>query len=337
MEFARTCNVIVGPNGSGKTSVLEAIFLLGSGHSFRCHRTDTLIRVGTESFQVVGKVDGPSGQEVLGIQGSVDAKEFRIHGRPVRSAAELALQLPVQAIDPEVHRLIEDGPTRRRRFLDWGVFHVEPRFHGAWRRYHKALRQRNAAFRSTARPYAHRIWDQELIEQGDQIAAFRDSYLEGLHPFVFEVSRRLLGEEVVIEHQRGWRRNQGLAEALAGAEARDMVRAGTSVGPHRADLVLKIAGVPVRDRISRGQQKILACVLILAQQLYRASTSTLPACLLLDDPAAELDVDNLRILLNLVTEIPAQLIITALSTEALNCLPKFRLFHVEHGNIRAMA
>lgn len=330
-------NLIVGQNASGKTSLLEAIFLLGTGHSFRTHQTGALIRTGQSSFTTVGRIQSRHGSEVIGIRGASDSKEARVNGENARSLADLALRLPVQAIDPEVHRLLEDGPTRRRRFLDWGVFHVEHRFHDAWRRYQRALRQRNAALKSRHPLSELKVWDQELIEQGNLVAEFRDTYVEDLKLFVVGLGQSLLGLDIQIEHQRGWKRLVSFESALADALDRDQLRGQTSVGPHRADLVLRVANCLVKDRVSRGQQKMLACALILAQQAHRASIGAPPACLLLDDPAAELDVDNLGKLLAAVAEIPAQLVVTSLSKDVLDFFPKARLFHVEHGIVQAVA
>lgn len=337
LELASQTNLIVGQNASGKTSLLEAIFLLGTGHSFRTHQTELLIRHEAESFLAVARTLGTQGNETIGVRGSEDGKEFRVNGEPANSLADLALRLPVQIIDPEVHRLLEDGPIRRRRFLDWGVFHVERRFQDAWRRYQRALRQRNAGLKARQSPIALRSWNQELVEQGTQIAAYRDQYAADIRPFVTNLGRQLLGLELDIEHQRGWRRQIDLEAALSDALLRDQMRGMTSVGPHRADLTLKLAGSPTKDRVSRGQQKMLACALILAQQAHRAAIGATPACLLIDDPAAELDVDNLGKLLAVVAQIPAQLIIASLTTELQKFFPYTRLFHVERGVVKAMA
>jgi DNA replication and repair protein RecF len=285
----------------------------------------------------VGKVLSRQGSEVIGIRGTDDSKEVRVNGEAAKSLAELALRLPVQAIDPEVHRLLEDGPNRRRRFLDWGVFHVEHRFHDAWRRYQRALRQRNAALRAKQSLNAIKVWDQEMIEQGTLVADFRDQYLQGLQPFVARLGQQLLGTPIELELQRGWKRQIGLGAAMAEGLVRDQLRGSTGSGPHRADITVKVAEVTAKDRVSRGQQKMLACTLILAQQVHRAALGASPACLLLDDPAAELDVDNLRKLLAAVTEIPAQLIVTSLNDNVLDFFPHARMFHVEHGVVQAVA
>jgi DNA replication and repair protein RecF len=329
-------NLIVGANAAGKTSLLEAIFLSGTGRSFRTLHTELLVKTAAERFVVIAKIGGQYSPEVIGIGGSEQAKEIRINGEGAKSLSELAVRLPVQIIDPEVHRLLEDGPTRRRRFVDWGVFHVERRFHETWRRYQRALRQRNAALKAKHSVADLRLWDQELSEQGTLVAEFRDDYVASLKPFVQGLGQELLGLDVSIEHQRGWRRQSQLAEVLAETLLSDQRRGMTAVGPHRSDLLVKIGHEPAKDYVSRGQQKMLACVLILSQQLHRAAGGAAPACLLVDDPAAELDVGNLRKLVTALARIPAQLVMTALNRDILEFFPSSRAFHVEHGAVAVM-
>lgn len=337
VELAPDANLIVGPNASGKTSLLEAIYLLGSGHSFRTRQTEKLVRHQAQSFLAVAKVHGPYGVDMLGMRGAAEFKEVRINGETARGLSDLAARLPVQVIDPEVHRLLEDGPVRRRRFLDWGVFHVEQRFHEAWRRYQRALRQRNVSLKSRQPLSVLQAWDQELVEQGNHVALFREAYVEQLRPFVNRLGQQLLGLNVEIEHQRGWKHQTELETAIKDATLRDQMRGSTSVGPHRADLLLKVSSLAAKDRISRGQQKMLACALLLAQQAHRSAIGAPQACLLLDDPAAELDVDNLGKLLLAVAAIPTQLVVTALTLDALKFFPHARRFHVEHGTVQPMA
>ena len=337
IELDSRSNLIMGANASGKTSLLEAFYLLGSGHSFRSNQTEHLIQRGKDNFLVVGRLQGKQGMEIIGMRGWVNRKEARVNGEPVKSLAELAIRFPVQVIDPEVHRLLEEGASRRRQFLDWGVFHVEHQFHEAWRRYQRALKQRNAALKTNQPIKMARLWDQELIEQGSLVADFRDRYLAELRPHIQYLGQQLLGLDVDAEHSQGWKRQLRLAEALESNWARDQQRGMSCVGPHRADLHIKVAQQPAKDRVSRGQQKLLACVLILAQQAHRAAIGAPPAGLLLDDPAAELDVDNLGKLLAAVVEIPAQLVVTGLDQQVLKFLPQSRMFHVEHGRVQAMA
>src|SRR5271167_3091566 len=172
--------LISGPNASGKTSLLEALYVLGRGRSFRTRRLEHLIRHGATQFVVFGEVDTATRRVPMGVEGSAAGVRAQIDGDRPASLAELARILPVQIIDPEVHHLIEEGPSRRRRFLDWGVFHVEPVFIGHWRRYQQALKQRNAALKSGQPRGVVSVWDSDLARSGELLNAARARYVEAL-------------------------------------------------------------------------------------------------------------------------------------------------------------
>src|SRR5580692_1821733 len=176
LEFDPKFTLISGPNASGKTSVLESIYVLGRGRSFRTRRLDNLIRLGANRFVIFGEA-GAERRTGLGIEGSALGMRAKMGGDRVASLAELAAVLPVQIIDPEVHRLIEEGPSRRRRFLDWGVFHVEHNFVSRWQQYQQVLKQRNAALRQRQPAAVVSAWDGELVRLGSAIDHSRRSYV----------------------------------------------------------------------------------------------------------------------------------------------------------------
>ena len=336
LAFDARCNLISGHNASGKTSLLESVFFLGRGRSFRTPRNEALIRTGQRELLVTGRVEAEhGGSRPVGIRYSREGFEAKAGGRRVNSLAELATVLPVQAIDPEVHRLIEEGPQERRRYLDWGVFHVEPNFVDHWRRYQRALKQRNAALRAAEADPTVRAWDGELVEAGRVLASLRRSYFQNLKPAVVAMGRRLLGLEVELSLHDGWTGETDLAEALGQSWARDRERGSTQVGPHRADLAIRVGGALARHRVSRGQQKLTAASMLLGQLVCDAGLGSPTSLLLVDDPAAELDEANLRRLVSVIVELPGQLFVTALdpSTPAFDTLPQPRRFHVEHGKI----
>jgi DNA replication and repair protein RecF len=335
LEFDDRCNVVSGENASGKTSLLEAIFFLGRGRSFRTARNDTLIRKSAEDLLLSGRLLSGDRSRAVGVRCGREGIEARAGGEPVRGLAELATILPVQAIDPEVHRLVEEGPQERRRYLDWGVFHVEPAFVDHWRRYQRALRQRNAALRAESAAATVRAWDGELVAAGESVAGYRQRYIESLAPYVSEVGRRLLGHPVEISLNRGWAGDLSLAGAVDAAWVRDSERRLTHAGPHRADLSIRVAGEVARDRISRGQQKLVAASMLLGQLRCDAALGSPLAILLVDDPAAELDAGNLDRFLQEVVSLPAQLFFTALDRRnpSIASLPAGHSFHVEHGQL----
>jgi DNA replication and repair protein RecF len=307
--------LISGANASGKTSVLEAIYILGRGRSFRTRRLEHLIRRGSDRFVVFGEVDGFGRRSSLGVEGSASGVRAKLGGAKAGSLAELAPLLPVQIIDPEIHRLIEEGPSRRRRFLDWGVFHVEPRFVGDWQRFQQALRQRNAALKSRQPREVIAAWDGDLVRYGEAVSVARSGYVDRLAEHAVGVTRSLLGMELSLSYRPGWLRDLSLPEALRQSWNQDQENGATQAGPHRAELSVRLDGSSVKDRISRGQQKLLAAALLLAQVRMFPADSAIQPSLLLDDPAAELDNERLAGLIGEISSQSVQLIVTALHPE----------------------
>jgi DNA replication and repair protein RecF len=331
--------LISGPNASGKTSLLEAMYVLGRGRSFRTRRLEPLIRSGSERMMVVGEAELPERRVTLGVEGSSEGLRARVGGERVASLAELAWVLPVQIIDPEIHRLIEEGPNRRRRFIDWGVFHVEHSFVEHWQRYQQTLRQRNAALKARQGRTVVTAWDAELVRYGELISAARQRYVAQLAPIAMTVARHLLDLELVLAYRTGWAADLDLRTALDGSFARDQELGATQPGPHRADLAIRLQGATVRDRVSRGQQKLLAAVLLLSQIKLFPQDSRARPTLLLDDPAAELDSAHLTVLLDEVRAQPLQLVVTTLQAGTLErgvFGDPGRRFQIEQGQVRAV-
>ena len=323
-------NLIWGANGSGKTSLLEAIFLLGRGRSFRTRSTERLIRHGAQALTVFGRTVTP--ERSLGLQalrgGGTTAK---IGGVFVSSLAELSQAFPVQVIDPAVHKLVEESGARRRRWMDWAVFHVEHGFIEVWTRYSRALQQRNAALRDD--PAQAAAWDAELVRLGEALTESRRRSLEQLQPCWREMVCKLLGREVDLTYSQGWARDSTFADALHASRARDAARGITHVGPHRADVHLRLDGFPAREVASRGQQKLIAVAMILSQlTMLREVFATSPT-LLLDDPAAELDAARLAAFIDQVLRLRCQLVVTSLGPDAVIFQAPDRMFHVEQGRV----
>ncbi len=327
--------LISGPNASGKTSLLEAMYVLGRGRSFRTRRLEHLIRHGSERFVVFGEVETATRRVPMGVEGSRKGIRAQIDGDKPSSLAELALFLPVQIIDPEVHHLIDEGPSRRRRFLDWGVFHVEQSFVGHWQRYQQVLKQRNAALKARQPRAVVSVWDSDLVRSGELLGAARARYVALLSPSAAAIASGLLGMELSLSYRNGWLKGQSMVEAVQQSWSHDLETGATQVGPHRAELGIRLDGMPVKDRISRGQQKLLAAALLIAQLKLFPDVSPVQPTLLLDDPAAELDDERLANLIREVSSQSLQLIITTLHGEFTAFGEPGRRYKMNNGQVSA--
>jgi DNA replication and repair protein RecF len=332
-EPAPGINLVTGDNASGKTSLLEAIFLLGRGRSFRAARKEAMIRDGTDRLTSVGRLgDG----RALGIEVTRGGWSARAAGEAVTQLSQLATLLPVQLFDPEVHRLVQEGPGERRRYLDWATFHVKPGFLEAWRGYQRALRQRNAALKGRQPDASIQVWERSLAESGRLLDRYRAETVEALAEPVGEAARQLLGATLRMEYRPGHPAGTDLADALAGHRERDRRAGMTQIGPHRADVALLLDDHKARGWVSRGQQKLLAAAMVLGQARLLAPLWGDRGVLLVDDPAAELDQERCRLLLGMIMELPFQVFLTALDPTALPGLVASRRFHVEQGRIALM-
>jgi len=355
-----TINLFLGANGAGKTSVLEAIFCLSRGRSFRANSLNKLIQDETKSFVVRAKLQTDIKQQ-LALQATRDSSGSsylaKIDGESIKSLVELSRLLPAIIIDPAIHKLIEDGPKLRRQFIDWGVFHVEPQFINEWKRYQQALKQRNAGLKKGI-PYSQlSTWTRILIESGTIIDELRKTYIQELSVDISDFAADLLDSELKLAYRSGWAKDYSFTEALERSQEREQKVGLTVVGPHRADLIIQVGDLVlnseeeesdqfdneklsrknqfhrVQQRVSRGQQKLIASSLMLAQVKHFRDSHQVSPLLLIDDPFAELDNQHSNRLLEKIESLQAQTFITALNPLSHPVFDKATKFHVEHRNV----
>ncbi len=331
-------NLIYGRNGSGKTSILEAIYLLGYGRSFRSGLIDSLVRYEQAKavvFMLLGQEDGQTIS--IGLEkGRQMGQRVRVDNRDVHSTAELVRFLPVQLINPDTYGLLIDGPKKRRQFMDWGLFHVEPLFFPLWKRFQRCLEQRNAALKSSAIQAS--VWNLEFTRAAIEIDNYRAAYMGEFRTLLQQILLRLLPDltELDVLYRRGWDNGKSLDVVLAEQIARDVQFGFTHCGPHRADLVMRYHGVSVADALSRGQQKMLVIALCVAQGVLLKQKIRATCTYLVDDLGAELDVAHRELVMELLLEMEAQLFVTGIEYRDLSrwvTVQDSSVFHVEHGSL----
>ncbi len=352
-------NLITGANGAGKSSVLEALHLMAYGRSFRGRVHDGLIRSGASALEVFvewrehtlpslpeslpqATPGAPERTHRAGLRHLGQTWEGRLDGADVAHLGELCAALAVVTAEPGSHALITGGGESRRRFMDWGLFHVEPNFLPLWRRYARALKQRNALLKQRNADAQLDAWEEELAAAGEPLTQHRDHYLRQLQPKLQQVLASLLpgGGASHLDFQPGWRRDElGLADALLLSRDRDLTAGFTSVGPHRADWRINQASIPGKTGLSRGQAKLTALSALLAQAEHHAHLRGDWPVVALDDLASELDRDHQRRVLCRMLASGAQVFITGTESPAIlgELNPSFTRFHVEQGVIHPEA
>jgi DNA replication and repair protein RecF len=357
IDFSSSFNLLYGENGSGKTSLLEAIGYLGLGRSFRVSRHQAVVSHGASRFTVFGGLDGglgrssnesnditPSLAHRVGISRDIGRKEtiLRVNGESVRSLSSLAMHLPVSVIDPGVFDIVGGGPGKRRQFLDWAVFHVEPSFASLWQQCQRVTSQRNQMLRNGRLDEALlRVWDTQYATLSQRISDARQAtfnrFKAASEALVSEMDARWV-EGLSIEFYPGWDRSQPLADVLVAHREQERKMGHTLYGPNRADIRLKYQGRPVAETFSRGQQKTLVILLKIAQGMVLNQLGK-QVTFLLDDINAELDVHHRALLAKKLQMLGCQVFITSIEHPEPGVLwphgdtPNYRMFHVEHGKL----
>jgi DNA replication and repair protein RecF len=350
-------NLITGDNGAGKTSVLEALHLMAYGRSFRGRVRDGLVRADQAALEVFvewreqapslpsdGSSTSSSGYRTrkAGLRHSGQSWSGRLDGANVEYLGELCAALAVVTFEPGSHALVTGAAEIRRRYLDWGLFHEEQDFLSLWRRYSRALKQRNALLKARTGHSQLDTWDHELASAGEPLGQHRQAYLDALQPGFQALAADMapaLGE-TRLDYQPGWRRDEwSLLDALLLARDRDLQSGFTSVGPHRADWRIHFGGVPGREALSRGQAKLTALAALFAQAGHYARARGEWPVIALDDLASELDRNHQQRVLQRLLDSGAQVFITG--TESPPALADmavgFTRFHVEHGLVSGPA
>jgi DNA replication and repair protein RecF len=331
-------NLFVGCNGAGKTSLLEAVHLLAYGRSFRGAVRDGLIRRGTASLNVYAEiVDRAARTRRVGMERSLRDWRARVDGQPATLLSDIYRCVAAVCFEPGSHELVSGPSELRRRFVDWGLFHVEPEFLANWRRYQRSLKQRNSLLKSQSGDTdLLDAWESELVDAGERLADQRGRFLQRILPTMQKYASQLAPElgGIAIHYQRGWSVEAGdLAGVLRSQRQRDLMLGHTSSGPHRADWRSAFVEAPERSMLSRGQEKLTALIYVLAQAELLSETLGEWPIICLDDLASELDEVHLRRALSSLSNCDAQILLTTLDSAPIvsDWRDQPTRFHVEQG------
>lgn len=340
----KSINIFCGVNGSGKTSLLEAVHLLVMGKSFRHALIRPVLQEGEAECTVFSELQSSdAGRVTIGTSRFRDGSKpiVKLNGNPASALSELVELVPLQVLSADSFEMLTGGPSHRREFLDRGLFHVEPNFYPAWRLAQRALKQRNSLIRhGKIPPDQLALWSREYARYGEQIDNMRRQYIDELLPHCRAMVERLSPaalSDVEVVYSRGWAKELALETALLDGIERDVQQGYTRQGPHRADLRVSVSAGVAAEALSRGQLKILVAAFHLAQaELLQVRTGK-KSLFLIDDLAAELDRTHRQRLCAVLEGLGQQVLATCVEREdLLDCWSntnELQMFHVERGQI----
>lgn len=333
LNIDRKFNFIYGANGSGKTSILEAFYLLSCGHSFRSREISPIINHQHDTFTLFAR---STEQETISIQkSSSELTQIKLNNQYCSTTSQLAYALPCQIFYSDIFQIIDAGSAVRRSVLDWGLFHVKPNYLSLLKEYKKILKQRNALLKKHA-PYEHFIpWDKQLSDLAEQLHQLRAEYFIQWNQEFLSVLAQLSDLSCSISYFKGWdKKNSGkkLEQVLAENFISDGYKLYTQHGAHQADIIIESNSNKAKQYLSRGQQKII----LIALKLSQAYLLQQECLYLIDDLPAELDEQHQKKLLVYLSEKKGQYIITS-NTNPINlsdyCSDNYVIHHIMDGKL----
>jgi DNA replication and repair protein RecF len=341
IDFHPKLNFFIGDNGSGKSSLLEALFFLGHGKSFRTSKVDALACYEHNKF-IVSVKDGKGIQLGLSRETPTGTTNIKIDGIRYGRLSELAKNIAIQIVTPESFKLFFGGPKERRRFTDLGMFHVKHGFSEQWRRFTKVLKQRNACIRNGADAATLAYWTEQFCQLSLIVAQERKVYVGQL---IAELNNWLsillpsISEKVSVQYLQGWPQKKLLADVLSTNYEREASFGYSIYGAHKFDVKFLLDKQGIETQLSRGQQKLFLLALTFAQAKLIAQVNRVKPILLIDDIGAELDLKSRKALSSAIEVLDCQVIITAIENSVIYpfveqvCSEQYEVFHVKHGEI----
>lgn len=338
IEPSEGLNLVVGANAQGKTNLLEAIGLVATGRLFRGGRDANAVRAGASEAHVVATLSGP-GTEIGVVLRPGLAKRATLNSASLPRASDLIGRLPCVSFSASDLEIVSGEPADRRHFLDTEIAQARPAYLGHLAAYRRALEQRNALLRRAAETSVpgdvFEPWEATLAASGAALRALREEWLGEVGPFAAEAQAAVGGGEeielAVVPADDG-----RLERDLPGRRDADIARGSTTVGPHRDELLVKVAGREARHFGSQGQRRSAVIALKLAAFESARRAFGQPPVLLLDDVFSDLDASRRAALIERTVGLGGQVLLTCTEAEqaGATALGTARRFVVRSGTVR---
>lgn len=346
LELSDGCNLICGENGSGKTSLLESVYLYWNGRSFRTSRLNDIVNDDKDEVLIRGYVEENSQTIPFGFQYSKSRKErmYRYNSNGIKRSSDLASLLPVYYFSPQSENLISGSPGARRSLLFWYLFHVEPTFKYQYSSLQKAVKQRNRLLRSGGENSEYEFWESQIFELSCTLKQLTEARIELLKDlfkkeckdtnFAMVDCQKLVDRIDGVSVKYSWNKNEELKIALEEKREYESKLGYTTLGYQKCEFSLDTK--LNKRNFSRGEEKALSLILMVSilRSIYVTTKNSI--LFLIDDLSAELDSQFIKGLLMKLATLPLQLFITTLTKDSLVELvnehfSNSKMFHVKQG------
>ena len=333
LDFDDHYNVIVGNNGSGKTSLLEAISVICQGKSFKTHHLNHCIQHGKKNFLLFAKFS----QYQVGLSRTTANTTIRLDGENISRASELVEKTPVVSIDSMCLDLLTGPPGNRRTYIDWCMFHVEHRFRELWTQYAHGLKQKNTLLKRRIDVKELDYWDDHLSALCLEIYDLRKRFVSSISEIIKTLNHDLDNPiNLSIKYNPGWPEGTTPIESFKKNRTKDLKYGFASTGSHRDNIQVLVNELSIYEVLSRGQTKKLAVIVYLAQILLVKKLTQKSIIVLIDDLESELDDEAAVKFIKLLSSLDIQIFITNIRNHLylIQGTEEYKMFHVEHGMIK---
>lgn len=331
-------NIIYGENASGKTAILESIYLLSKARSFRTAHIKEVIQHNKDELTVSATINrnGLKNRPVnTGIRKSNKETEIRHNGERVKAVSEQAKNVVVQTAIPDNIKVLTGTPKDRRKWIDWAMFHVEQDYLQVWHSYHHALRNRNALLRKPSKDEEFFVWEEMMATTARKLRVMWEDYLIQLQQYYQETAGKHPFGRVVFDIKNEKSETDSYLNQLQSTRQSDIKAGFTQYGPHKVDFEFKTNKKHINTVFSRGQIKLFVTILSIAQAKLLKIEKEINPIILADDLAAELDKKAVSLIQGLLYEQKMQLFITTIDPcSVLKNHTETSLFHVKHGKVK---
>lgn len=338
LEFDPKLNIITGKNAQGKTNLIESLFIMGLGKSFRTSKDSEMIEFEKEFSKAKATVIDEDKETEIEVIYSPEGKILKVDGVKLQRNADLLENVYIVVFSPDDLRIVKEGPESRRKFIDRELCQIKPIYYSDLGNYKRVLKQRNYLLKNKYEDkQLFEVFDESLAEYGTRIIEERYKFTERLSGISKKIHSDISGDSEIlsIEYETGFKRGctkEEYKEKLKKSFSSDQFKGYTTLGPHKDDLCIKINDKDIRAYGSQGQQRTASLSLKLAEIGLIKEETGKNAVLLLDDVLSELDIQRQEYLIRSMSEVQVFITATEIDDKLKNMLPDGKSFFVDNGN-----